>query len=128
MQMLRFVSELQQRVSHTEKCELQEVPVMGVQRFDTMISKQGGQMGVRDKVSSGGNLSCCVSIDLPETLFFRQEPHVRKFHQHLDVFHGLLGRKRIIKNGRMRGNAQVAHNCWPSQVENRVPLDAGVNK
>jgi hypothetical protein len=41
-------------VAHLEKLELVEVPVMSVERLDTMLPQEGHEMGIRHQVAARG--------------------------------------------------------------------------
>lgn len=93
-------------IGDLEEVELPEVPIDRVQPADAVLPEEGRQLGVRDEVPADGEVGGYLTVDLKKSLPLREQAHARQAEQGLDVAEGIVGRKRLGENARVRGDAE----------------------
>ena len=101
---------------------------MCIEGFYSVLTQNGCKVGVGYKVTSHGRLIRETTIDLPESLLFRQKPSVRQIDERLDIGRRLFWCQGMQEDGRMCSDSQVAHYGWPRQVEQPFLPDALLQK
>ena len=63
-------------VPDVKKIEFFEIPVVRVKSSNTMLTKEGCQVSIRDKITANGKTACYLTINSEEALIFRENPYM----------------------------------------------------